>query len=702
MIEILRVDTPSLGDRSYLATDGTVALVVDPQRDIDRVLALADERGLRITHVFETHLHNDYLTGGLALARETGAAYHVSAADQVAFDRVPVSDGDVLEVTPTARVQVLATPGHTFTHLAYVLAGADGDPVAVFTGGSLLFGSTGRTDLLGAGHAADLARAQHASAARLAATLPDRVAVLPTHGFGSFCAATPASGADSSTIGAEKARNPALTLSEDRYVADLLAGLDAFPAYYARMGPGNAAGPAAPDLSLPRQAGPAELRRRIAAGEWLVNLRSRRVFAAGHLAGSLGFELGDPLAPQLGWLLPAGTPVTLLGETAGQVAEAQRELARIGIDRPAALATGKPEDWAAGEPLASFPVADFAGLAAAWRERPITVLDVRRDLEWAAGHLDGAVHIPLHELPGRLAEVPGDELWVHCAAGYRAAVAASLLQAAHRQVTAVDDEFAHAAEAGLPVVTEPPAAGLPARRRSSGRSVPGRLAAHLDRALVGEAAHVHHGRVRGHEGRRVGVGVRAEPACLDPDPRGHQDRDPRLVGHRDQGGDRRGQLGRPQVQPPAALVHHGGVAVGDPPPARPADRALERHSQPPRALTRAGPRHGRRADGRALRGQVGQQGVQVGPGPGGQGAAHPRVELGVIQAPLGERVLQPVSRRVPLPVRGPDGRHRAAPARRRAASGWPGAAPARLTGARRPVPRPQDPSLGPCRPPVIS
>ncbi|HEY8045810.1 MAG TPA: rhodanese-like domain-containing protein [Streptosporangiaceae bacterium] len=455
MIEILRVDTPSLGDRSYLATDGTVALVVDPQRDIDRVLALAGQRGVRITHVFETHLHNDYLTGGLALARETGAAYHVSAADRVAFDRVPVSDGDVLEVTPSARVQVLATPGHTFTHLAYVLADATGDPVAVFTGGSLLFGSTGRTDLLGAEHAADLARAQHASAARLAAALPDRVAVLPTHGFGSFCAASPAAGGGSSTIGAEKARNPVLTLAADRYVAGLLAGLDGYPAYYARMGPGNAAGPAAPDLSLPDQAGPAELRRRLAAGEWLVDLRSRRVFAAGHLAGSLGFELGDTLAAQLGWLLPAGTPVTLLGETAEQVAAAQRELARIGIDRPAAIATGKPEDWAAGEPLASYPVANFAALAQAQRARQVTVLDVRRDLEWAAGHLDGAVHIPLHELAGRLGEIPGGELWVHCQAGYRSAVAASLLQAAHHGVTAVDDEFGHAAEAGLPVVREP-------------------------------------------------------------------------------------------------------------------------------------------------------------------------------------------------------------------------------------------------------
>src|SRR6202035_4850120 len=199
------------------------------------------------------------------------------------------------------RIQVLATPGHTFTHLAYVLAGVNGDPVAVFTGGSLLFGATGRTDLL-------------------AAALPDQVAVLPTHGFGSFCAATPAASANSSTIGEEKARNPALTLGAGRFVAELLAGLDAYPAYYARMGPGNATGPGAPDLSLPHRAGPAELRRRVAAGEWLVDLRSRRVFAAGHLAGSLGFELGNTLAPQLGWLLPAGTPVTLLGESAGQVA----------------------------------------------------------------------------------------------------------------------------------------------------------------------------------------------------------------------------------------------------------------------------------------------------------------------------------------------------------------------------------------------
>ena len=155
-VEVVAIDTPALGDRSYLAHDGQVAMVIDPQRDIDRVLALAAGRGIRLTHVFETHLHNDYVTGGLALALATGAAYHVNAADEVAFDRVPVSDGDVIGVSFVMRVRVLATPGHTFTHLSYALEAA-GHPHAVFTGGSLLYGSTGRPDLLGRAHASDLA-----------------------------------------------------------------------------------------------------------------------------------------------------------------------------------------------------------------------------------------------------------------------------------------------------------------------------------------------------------------------------------------------------------------------------------------------------------------------------------------------------------------------------------------------------------------
>ena len=120
MLEIIPIETSSLGDRSYLAHDGEIALVVDPRRDIDRVLALADQHRLRITHVLETHIHNDYVTGGLALAKTTGAAYHVNADDPVAFAGVPVRDGEAIQASDAIRVRVLATPGHTFAHIAYV------------------------------------------------------------------------------------------------------------------------------------------------------------------------------------------------------------------------------------------------------------------------------------------------------------------------------------------------------------------------------------------------------------------------------------------------------------------------------------------------------------------------------------------------------------------------------------------------------
>ena len=180
MADIMTIRTPSLGDRSYLVTDGAVAFVVDPQRDIDRVLALTASRGIAVTHVFETHIHNNYVTGGLALARATGAAYHVNAADAVAFNRVAIAGGDVVPVGTSMRVRVIATPEHTFTHLAYALEdAATGEAVAVFTGGSLLHGSTGRPDLLGAEHVPALAAAQHTSVRRLAAKLPDQAAVYP-------------------------------------------------------------------------------------------------------------------------------------------------------------------------------------------------------------------------------------------------------------------------------------------------------------------------------------------------------------------------------------------------------------------------------------------------------------------------------------------------------------------------------------------
>lgn len=447
-LTVVPLETPTLGDRSYLVHDGEVAFVVDPQRDIDRVLALLAEHGVQLTHVFESHVHNDYVTGGYALARQTGAAYLLNAEDEVSFDRTPVKDGQSIEVGQRMLITAVATPGHTFTHLSYALRDtATGEDVAVFSGGSLLYGATGRPDLLGEEHTQELARLQHRSARRLAETLPDAAEVYPTHGFGSFCAATQ-SEASESTIGQERDSNPVLTQDEDTYVRDLLDGLGAYPAYYAHMMPTNAAGPSEPDLSPPSVAEVDELRRRIEAGEWVVDLRNRTMFAAGHVPGSLNFGIDGMFATYLGWLITWGTPLTLLGETAEDVAAAQRELVRIGIDRPAAAATGGPEDWS-DRPLASFLTSTFADLAQVRHHRPVNILDVRRAEEFAAARIDGALNIPIHELPARLAEVPDAEVWVHCATGYRASIAASVLDAAGHQVVSVDDSFDGAREVGL-------------------------------------------------------------------------------------------------------------------------------------------------------------------------------------------------------------------------------------------------------------
>ena len=441
MIEILSLDTRSLGDRSYLVTDGDVAVAIDPQRDLDRILDQARAVDVRITHVAETHIHNDYVTGGLALARRVGAEYVVAADDEVAFARRGVRDGDVL-ATGDLRLRVLHTPGHTFTHVAYVLEDADARVHGVFTGGSLLFGSTGRPDLFGPEHTEALARYQHGSARRLVAELPGGTAVFPTHGFGSFCATTAAAQGSSSTVAEEARGNPVFAQDEDTFVAGLLAGLTAYPAYYAHMAPLNAAGPAAVELSLPEPADPADLRRRIRRGEWVIDLRRRACFAAGHLPGSLHFGLDGALVTYVGWLIPWGTPVSLVADSPTDVLTALRELSRIGIDRAEAMAVGDPFRWGGG-PLAAFPRVTFAELAAARDvgHDPL-VLDVRREDERRAGAVADSRHVPLHELPSRAGELPtGGPVWVHCAAGYRASIAASLLQRAGRDVILIDDDF---------------------------------------------------------------------------------------------------------------------------------------------------------------------------------------------------------------------------------------------------------------------
>lgn len=448
-LSVAVIETSELGDRSYVAHDGDVAVVVDPQRDLDRVEELVADLGVRVALVVETHIHNDYVTGGLELARRTGAGYLVAAADHVEFERDAVADGDERTVG-TMTVRVVATPGHTDTHLSYIVSAGDGAP-AVFTGGSLLFGSVGRTDLVDGDRTEELTRAQYRSARRLAELLADDVAVYPTHGFGSFCSSGSSAGGDASTIGLERARNDALVEpDEDAFVAKLIAGLTAYPSYYAHMGAHNRQGPGAADLSAPQPVDPDELRTRIKAGEWVVDLRSRTAYAAEHIGGTIGIALGTQFSTYLGWLIPWDTPLTLIGESAEQVTAAQRQLVRIGIDRPAGSALGRPTDLAAPDELRKYPTSTFAALAEARRrgEHP-TVLDVRRRDERATGSIPDSAHIPLNEILERLADVPEGTLWIHCASGFRASIAASLLDRAGRDVVLVDDDYSTAVESGL-------------------------------------------------------------------------------------------------------------------------------------------------------------------------------------------------------------------------------------------------------------
>ncbi len=446
-MDVTVIDTSGLGDRSYLVCADGVAAAIDPQRDIDRVLALVADRDATITHVLETHIHNDYVTGGLELAITVNAQYVVAAGDHVGYERRAVCDGDVIDAGPFSFV-VLHTPGHTHHHVSYVLRDKAGRAVGVFTGGSMLHGTTGRTDLIAAECTEELTHAQFRSVRRLAAELADNVQVYPTHGFGSFCSASPASG-DSSTIAEERTTNPALTKDEQTYVDELIAGLSDYPAYYAHMGVINAVGPAPVDLSLPEPVDAKELRRRIKAGDWVVDLRSRTAFAAGHLSGTMGFELSTQFVTYLGWLYAWGAPLTLIGEDVDQILDARRELSRIGVDNVTGSASGDIGTLAGDQPLAAYRVAHFAALAKARGADDLTVLDVRQRNEFDDSHIAEAINIPLHELIARLDEVPRGEVWVHCGSGYRASIAASLIDSPERSVVLIDDEFSNAAKHGL-------------------------------------------------------------------------------------------------------------------------------------------------------------------------------------------------------------------------------------------------------------
>ena len=291
---------------------------------------------------------------------------------------------------------------------------------------------------------------------RLAEEAGPDAALYPTHGFGSFCSIGPAARADASTIAEQRTANHALTDPDpEHFAAELMANLSAYPSYYAHMAPINMTGPEPADLSLPESLGAEELTDRLARGEWVVDLRHRMLFASNHLQGTVSFEYGSggSFSSYLGWVLPWGEKLTLVGDRE-DLQNAVRDLSRIGIDRPDAAVGTEPRELAPRAPVASYP---RAGWPAVVHEKPDgdIILDVRREDEFTKSHLAGAINVPLHELLDRLGDLPDGRLWVHCASGYRAGVAASLLQRAGRDVVQIDARFRDAAAAGVALQMQP-------------------------------------------------------------------------------------------------------------------------------------------------------------------------------------------------------------------------------------------------------
>jgi glyoxylase-like metal-dependent hydrolase (beta-lactamase superfamily II)/rhodanese-related sulfurtransferase len=415
-----------LGNSAYLVDLGdNRALVVDASRDLRAVRAAAEERNLRVAFAADTHLHADFLSGARQLAASDGATVLASAAGGREFGHTRLSDGDEVDLGGL-RLRALGTPGHTDEHLAFVLL--DGQrPLGVFTGGSLLVGAAARTDLVDPERTEELARAQYRSVLRLL-TLPDEVAVWPTHGAGSFCSA-PTGAERTSSIGREKATNPLLRAAdEDGFVASLLGSLGSFPPYFLRLAEINRRGPAPTDPRPLRPLDPTTVSALLAGGAAMVDVRPVGDFAAGHVPGALSVALRGSFATWLGWLLPPRQQIVVLRNPDQDPDEIVWQATKIGRDNVDAELLGGIESWAAaGLPVSTIRLVEPGGIAGH------RLLDVRLNSEFIAGHVPGAAHIELGDLSARLDDLPAGPLAVMCGHGERAMTAASVMERAGRR-----------------------------------------------------------------------------------------------------------------------------------------------------------------------------------------------------------------------------------------------------------------------------
>ncbi|MGI9642593.1 MAG: MBL fold metallo-hydrolase [Acidimicrobiia bacterium] len=430
-----QISTASLGDHSYIVVVGGQAVAIDIQRDLGRFEDVLTGVDATLVAVLETHIHNDYVSGGKRLADLHGAEYVLPANTGAPYPHRPLPDGESIAVGDW-KIRAMHTPGHTFNHTSYVLETPEG-PVAIFTGGSMLVGAVGRSDLLGPDHTDALLAHQFASAHRIADSLPEPSLVAPTHGTGSFCSASDVADT-TSTVGLEKQRNPALLAPNlEVFSTSQVLGYKAFPAYYRYMAPSNLTPlGAAPESPLPVVASLAEI-----DGAAIADVRPFAEFAAGHLPGSISVPLSNDTAVYLGWTLDWNEPLAIVGSRA-DVAEARTQLARIGWDSV----------------VGRIDAADLAGLSdvdlattsfVTWAEVELEgapILDVRDGVEHTDGILPTATAVHFADFahdPGRYLD--GDVL-IHCQSGYRASVAAGFAESAGANVTVVIDDLKNCPE----------------------------------------------------------------------------------------------------------------------------------------------------------------------------------------------------------------------------------------------------------------
>jgi len=448
-----------LAHASYMLGSETEAVVVDPQRDVDLYFKAAEDHGLTIRHIFETHLHADFVSGHKELAARSGAQIYFGAQAGATFPHVAVRDGFELRFGK-ASIKVLETPGHTPESIC-LLVTVDDKPVkpwAVLTGDTLFLGDVGRPDLSRTHTPEQLAGMLYDSLHNELLKLPDEVLVYPAHGAGSLCGRNMRA-ERSSTIGTERLTNYALQIrSREEFVKQLTSNLPARPDYFLQDAEINRGGASAlSDLPELRAIPPAELKSLLDDGVIALDIRPGDQFAAGHVPGSINIALSGQFATWAGTILGLSSRPVLIADSVEQLAEARLRLARVGIETERGYLQGSVAGWKqAGFDLAQLPEITAQELRQRLLENKLNVLDVRREPEWMVGHVAGAAWWPLDRFRLSPPEVDLNlPLAVHCQSGYRSMIACSLLQrAGFKNVINVMGGFAAWQEAQLPVATD--------------------------------------------------------------------------------------------------------------------------------------------------------------------------------------------------------------------------------------------------------